>query len=295
MTEKIKETIKNKRASLSPSSIKSYTSTIKNLYINMFDDQDFELDKLKDTDKVIKYLQNIPPNRRKTILSALVVLTDDADYRKLMLDDIRDYNKDIHKQEKTETQKENWIDRSEINELWEDLNRDANVLYRKKHLRPADLQAIQGLIILSLLGGMFIPPRRSLDYCDFYIKDIDKEKKNYIDKNELVFNRYKTSKFYGQQRIPIPKQLKAILTKWISVNPTNTLLFDKNLNPLSSVKLNQRMNKMFGERHIAVNQMRHTYLSDKYKKHSEESKALSDDMTSMGSSSNMADTYIKLD
>lgn len=295
MTEKIKETIKNKRASLSPSSIKSYTSTIKNLYINMFDDQDFELDKLKDTDKVLKYLHNIPPNRRKTILSALVVLTDDADYRKLMLDDIRDYNKDIHKQEKTETQKENWIDRAEINELWEDLNRDANVLYRKKHLRPSDLQTIQSLIILSLLGGMFIPPRRSLDYCDFYIKDIDKEKKNYIDKNELVFNRYKTSKFYGQQRIPIPKQLKAILTKWISVNPTNTLLFDKNLNPLSSVKLNQRMNKMFGERHIAVNQMRHTYLSDKYKKHSEESKALDKDMTSMGSSSNMADTYIKLD
>lgn len=295
MTEKIKEAIKTKRASLSASSIKSYTSTIKNLYINMFDDQDFELDKLKDTDKVLKYLHNIPPNRRKTILSALVVLTDDADYRKLMLDDIRDYNKDIHKQEKTETQKENWIDRAEINELWEDLNRDANVLYRKKHLRPSDLQTIQSLIILSLLGGMFIPPRRSLDYCDFYIKDIDKEKKNYIDKNELVFNRYKTSKFYGQQRIPIPKQLKAILTKWISVNPTNTLLFDKNLNPLSSVKLNQRMNKMFGERHIAVNQMRHTYLSDKYKKHSEESKALDKDMTSMGSSSNMADTYIKLD
>jgi integrase len=212
-----------------------------------------------------------------------------------MLDDIRDYNKDIHKQEKTETQKENWINSAEINELWEDLNREANFLYRKKHLKPSDLQAIQSLIILSLLGGMFIPPRRSLDYCDFYIKDIDKEKKNYIDKNELVFNRYKTSKFYGQQRIPIPKQLKAILTKWISVNPTNTLLFDNNLNPLSSVKLNQRMNKMFGERHIAVNQMRHTYLSDKYKKHSEESKALSDDMTSMGSSSNMADTYIKLD
>ena len=293
MTEKIKETIKNKRASLSPSSIKSYTSTIKNLYINMFDDQDFELDKLKDTDKVIKYLQNIPPNRRKTILSALVVLTDDADYRKLMLDDIRDYNKDIHKQEKTETQKENWIDRSEINELWEDLNRDANVLYRKKHLRPADLQAIQGLIILSLLGGMFIPPRRSLDYCDFYIKDIDKEKKNYIDKNELVFNRYKTSKFYGQQRIPIPKQLKAILTKWISVNPTNTLLFDKNLNPLSSVKLNQRMNKLFGERHIAVNQMRHTYLTERYTKHMDESKEIEKTTEDMGTSPAMLLTYVK--
>ena len=44
-----------------------------------------------------------------------------------------------------------------------------------------------------------------------------------------------------------------------------------------------------------VNIMRHSYLTDKYKKTSEESKALAKDMTAMGSSKNMADTYIKLD
>jgi integrase len=263
------------------------------LYTNIFDDEDYDLKKLEDTEKILNHLHNVPPNRRKTILSALVVLTDNTDYRKLMLDDIREYNKDIHKQEKTESQQESWIGGEEINELWEELYKEASFLYRKKHLKISDLQAIQSLIILSLLGGMFIPPRRSLDYCDFYIKDINKDKNNYIDKNELVFNRYKTSKFYGQQRIAIPKQLKAILTKWISVNPTNTLLFDKNLNPLTSVKLNQRLNRMFGERNIGVNQMRHTYLTDKYKKHMEESKEIEKTTEEMGTSPNMLLTYVK--
>lgn len=293
MTDKIKEYIKDKRSTLSPTSIKSYASTLKSLYEKVFDDKDYDLSKFKDTDKVIKFLDDMPPNRRKTILSALVVITDDKEYRNLMLGDIRDYNKEIHKQEKTETQKDNWVSGNDIQEVWNDLKTETDLIYKKKNLKPADLQEIQSFIILSLLGGMFIPPRRSLDYCDFVIKG-DRDKKNYIDKNELVFNTYKTSKFYGEQRITIPKPLKAILAKWISVNPTNYLLFDRNLNPLNAVKLTQRFNKIFGGKKVSVNNMRHTFLTEKYKKHSEEKKAIDDDMTDMGSSGNMADTYIKL-
>jgi integrase len=293
MTDKIKTAIKEKRDTLSPTSIKSYASTLKSLYEKVFNDKDYDLSKFKDTDKVIKFLDDMPPNRRKTILSALVVITDDKDYRNLMLGDIRDYNKEIHKQEKTETQKENWVNGDEIKQLWEDLKTETDLIYKKKNLKPADLQEIQSFIILSLLGGIFIPPRRSLDYCDFVIKG-DRDKKNYLDKNELVFNHYKTSKYYGEQRLTIPKQLKTILTKWISVNPTNYLLFDRNLAPLNSVKLNQRFNKMFGGKKVAINAMRHTFLTEKYKKHSEEQKAIDSDMTDMGSSGNMSDTYIKL-
>ena len=46
-----------------------------------------------------------------------------------------------------------------------------------------DFQEIQSFILLSLLGGIFIPPRRAKDMVDFKIKDIDKTKDNYIDKN----------------------------------------------------------------------------------------------------------------
>ena len=93
--------------------------------------------------------------------------------------------------------------------------------------------------------------------------------------------------------VDIPTQLKNILLKWIKINPTDYLLFDVNMNPLSSVKLNQRLNKIFDKK-VGVNQLRHTFLTDKYKKTSEESKELANDMETMGSSKAMADTYIKL-
>jgi hypothetical protein len=67
------------------------------------------------------------------------------------------------------------------------------------------------------------------------------------------------------------------------------------MNKLSSVKLNQRLNKIFDEKHISINALRHTYLTDKYAVHSQVDKELNDDMTAMGSSKNMASTYIKLD
>jgi hypothetical protein len=69
------------------------------------------------------------------------------------------------------------------------------------------------------MSGVFIPPRRSLDYCEFKIKNIDREKDNYLDKNKLIFNRYKTAKTYGQQSVDIPVQLRNILTKWSKLNP----------------------------------------------------------------------------
>jgi hypothetical protein len=174
------------------------------------------------------------------------------------------------------------------------LKKQADHLYKQKDLKPNDLQTIQQFIIMSLLSGIFIAPRRSKDYCDFFIKDINKEKQNYLEKNKMIFNSYKTAKTYGKQEIDVPKPLQSILKKWIAINPTKTLLFDSYMNPLSSVKLNQRLNKMFDGNHTSVNALRHTYLTDKYENHSEEQKKLSTDMTNMGSSLSMADTYIKL-
>ena len=146
---------------------------------------------------------------------------------------------------------------------------------------------------MCLLGGVYIPPRRSKDYVDFKIKNIDKTKDNYLEKNKLVFNSYKTAKTYGQQVVDIPVQLKNILTKWIKINPTDYLLFDSNMNKLSSVKLNQRLNKIFGEKKVGVNQLRHTYLTDKYLHTIAQKDEIKETMGEMGSSSNMLDTYVK--
>jgi len=58
--------------------------------------------------------------------------------------------------------------------------------------------------------------------------------------------------------------------------------------------LNQRLNRIFGGKKVGVNNFRHTYLTDKYAETSKKNKELSEDMSDMGSSQNMAINYIKL-
>ena len=293
--EQIKKYISEKRPSLSQSSLTTYASILKNLYKRVFGDGTADLDKFDShVDETLHFLKDTPPNRRKTILSALVIITDKKPYRDLMLEDVRDYNKEIERQEKTPQQQASWIDGNEIKQVYDELKKNAALLYKKKQHTAHDLQQIQSYIIIALLGGVFIPPRRAKDFVDFVIRDVDTSKDNYILKRRLVFNSYKTAKTYGQQSVDIPVQLANILKKWISINPTKYLLFDSKMDKLSSVKLNQRLNKIFGGRQISINALRHSFLTDKYAQHSKEQKQLATDMSAMGSSPAMADTYIKL-
>lgn len=296
MTNFINEFLKEKRPNISQSSLKTYESIIRNLYKQVFDKDIESKDDLNDfktkSKEVIDHLKSLEARKRKTRLAPLVVITDNKDYRELMLEDIKEYNKEEAKQTKSDAQKENWVEEKDLTDLYTDLEKQTKMLYTKKTLSNSDLQLIQAYIILSLYNGKYIPPRRSKDYVNFKIKNIDKDKDNYIDKDEMVFNSYKTAKTYGQQRIKIPKNLKTILNKWIKVNPTDYLLFDTSGNQLNNVKLTQRLNKLLGKK-ASVNQMRKTYLSSKYGDMIEMKKSLNNTMKEMGSSLNQENIYIK--
>ena len=287
----LKEYIHKKRPSLSASSIVTYASVLRSLYFKVFHSKDIDTKKFDESATILQHLKDIPPNRRKTILSALVIITDDSKYRDQMLTDVKQYNKDISTQEKTTEQQANWIKTDEVKKVFDTLGKQAMLLYKKSHPSVTDLQDIQNYIIVALLGGIFIPPRRSLDYCNFFIKNIDPAL-NYLEKKTMVFNSYKTAKTYGKQVIECPPALLKILKKWISVNPTSHLLFDTNGGALSPVKLNQRLNKIFGGK-ISVNALRHCFLTDKYAETIKTNEALSNDMAEMGSSMSQSKLYIK--
>lgn len=289
--------IKDKRPNLSESSVTTYASILRSLYKKVFGDTSggsMDFSKYEEVDKILDHLKDLPPNRRKTILSALVIVTNEKRYRDLMLEDVRDYNKEIAKQEKSDTQEENWVTQDEVKAMFNEMKRNAGLIYKKSNITPSDLQVLQNFVILALFT--LIPPRRSKDYTDFRIRgNIDKDKDNYIERGKMVFNSYKTAKTYGRQEVAIPRELSTILTKWIKTNPTNYLLFDTNMNPLTSVKLNQRFNRIFDGKKIAVNALRHSYLTDKYADNMKVKNAMAKDMEKMGTSLGMAETYIKLD
>lgn len=288
----LRELIKSKRPSISENSIKTYLSILKNLYFKIFNNNNLSIENFNDDKKILEYLSDKPANKIKTILSALFVITENKNYRNKMMESIKNYNDEINKQQLTDKQKENWLDQELFKNKFDQLKSSAEYLYKKKSLNMNDLQEIQNFIILSLY--YLINPRRSKDYTDLKIRgEIDKEKDNYLDNNYLVFTTYKTSKFYGTQRIEMTPELKKIITKWIKINPSDYLLFDSNKNKLSSVKLNQRLNKIFDNKKISVNAIRHTALTNKFEDTIEQNKEIKKMTSEMGSSPAMLNTYVK--
>ena len=292
MTDQIKEQIIKNKPNISKSSVTTYLSILKNLYINVFKDDKFDMNKFNNSDTILHALKDLEPNKRKTILASLVVITDNKKYRDQMMKDIEEYKSNESKQLKSDKQTDSWVDTSEIDEIFKVMEQVVKHLYKKKDLSMIDLQEIQNYIILCVLSGRYIPPRRSKDYVDFKIRDIDQEKDNYISKKSMVFNSYKTAKTYQRQELPIPPELMKILNKWIKINPTDFLFFDSNGKKLTNVKLTQRLNKIFGKK-ASVNQLRHTYLSNKYQDTIKLNQEMDEDMKAMGSSRSQEKTYIK--
>jgi len=304
--KELKEYIAEKRPNLTPSSINTYASILRSLHKGAFGTTDVNPKNFKSTKKIMAYLKDVPPNKRKTTLSGLVILTDNKEFRDLMMSDIKDYKDTIKKNEKSDAQRAAWVTEEDIATKYKELEKDANMLFKKGNISNPELQRIQNYIILSVLGGMHIPVRRSKDYVDFKIRNIDPEKDNYMEKNKFVFNSYKTAKSYGQQKVTIPKKLQNIIKKWIAVVPEDVdhLLFDsrkqglggpENKNGNGSVKLNQRIEKIFDGKKVGVNGLRHSSLTEKYAPIVEAQKKIDKTMKEMGSSSAQLDTYVKTD
>lgn len=268
--EQIRETVKKNRPSLSDSSVKTYTSIISNLYKYMKKTQDVDGAVeffSKHPKDVMEYLKDRDGSKRKTQLASLVVLTEKTPavemYRKQMLDDAHKYNDREKDQEKSESQKENWITQEELKELYAELDKDNRPLLSKASLRPAEFQRLQNFVILSLY--VLQPPRRLQDYTEMRIKgDIDKTKDNFIEKSKFIFNKYKTFKAHGKEDVAINPKLKFILDKWKKLNPHDWLLVGMTDKKFSSSQLQQRLNSILGKK-ASVNILRHSFLSDKYK------------------------------
>ena len=83
--------------------------------------------------------------------------------------------------------------------------------------------------------------------------------------------------------------------KWSTINDEGDhLLIDTNNKPLSNVKLNQRLNKIFGKK-VSCNNFRHTYLTEKYGDLINKKNELKEDFKMMGSSIAQELVYIKED
>ena len=106
--EIIKKEVETRRPKLNANSVKTYVSILFNIHKSLNGEDNinwFNKDK-----EILEHLKEKTPKTRKTILSALFILTGNDEFRKVMLDDCKIVNDDYKKQQKDPKEKEGWID-----------------------------------------------------------------------------------------------------------------------------------------------------------------------------------------
>ena len=288
----IAEQLKKNRPELSASTLRTYTSILRSIARRVFGD-DWKISDFDNWRDVMDDLSEKPVSSRKTALSALFVLTGLQKYNELMRAGIEEYKNGVETQEMNDKQKAVFKTQNQIRETYEEYKKRAELLYKKNGRTVKDVQDIQDYIILALVSGIYIPPRRA-EWVKFKIGNtIDKENDNYIkDGKEFVFNVFKGSEKKGTQVVPVPPPLRKVLKKWLMINPTEWLLHDVRGSPLNATKLNQRLGNIFGKG-FSINGLRHSYLSEKYQDTIKMNDQLERDMAAMGSSTLQKEVYIK--
>lgn len=288
--EIIQKEVEAKRPNLSPTSVKTYVSILFNLHKKLEPDE--ESLKIFDNDKkVLDFLNSKPAVTRKTILSALFILTGNGEYQKQMLSDCKDANNLYKQQKKTDKQEENWMSNEELKDIYDNYYNSVNTMLQKKII--TDTKLVINYILLGCVSGVSgLPPRRSLDYTDLKINNYDPDTDNYYSKGIFHFNKYKTAKTYGLQTLNVKElapEFYKILREWIKINDNDYLLYSSNGNKLTSPQMTRMLHNIFGKK-VSIDMIRHIYLTDKYGKINSEMKKTA---LEMGHSPEEQSLYIK--
>ena len=289
----IADKIASNREKLSASSLKTYVSILFNLHKHL-NSSSSTLDFFEEEEQaILDYLKDAPPKSRKSVLSALFVLTNNPSYREKMLDDCKLVNSQYKEQKKDTRERDNWISVDDIKVKYNDLLDKVKAMFSKNMC--VDSATVINYLLIALLGGVSsLAPRRSLDYALMKIRNYDMKKDNYYKAGKMYFNQYKTANKYGKQEVKLPEELNNIIKKWMKVAKGDFLLFSSNGNPLTSSQISRMLNKIFDGKKISVDMLRHIYLSDLYKGMPS---LLSMEKTAseMGHSVQTALTYVKRD
>jgi hypothetical protein len=275
----ILETIKKNRPNLSNSSIKTYISSINAISNNIKKELTTPKSLVENYKLILESMADFKPNPRKTKIAAIISVIDDKHnehskeitealdaYRKQMFDDADVIAEKDKKQKMSINQELNFITWDEVMEIYEEVKAIALPYLKLKRITDKQFFAIQNYILLSLY--VLIPPRRSLDYVDFKLRNIDTERDNYMvrsgktanSKAEFVFNSYKNASRLGRQTITIPKDLANLIEKWGKINSGEWLLTTIDFKPITQTRVTSMLNKIFKKK-ISTSMLRHIYLT----------------------------------
>ena len=256
LKEIIIDKLKKNRPNITESSIKTYVSNL--VSINKKLNGKHEMSFYDDYEPILKFIEKEDTSlqTKKTLLSALYIMTNIKEYREKMIAYCNEVNNKYKEQKLTDKQKQHRISFDDVKEKVEEA---------LDHLKNNPTLENYNLYLASVFSsGIYTPPRRS-EFCNIKIKNYDINTDNYLLKKKIVFNQYKTAKKYGSQTYDIPNEVLPFLKRYLKVN-TSDYLFTKsdNTTVMNNSDYNRLLNKIFGKT-ISVDSLRSIYLSEKYK------------------------------
>lgn len=305
---------------LSESSATNYVRTLWNLNGKVpFKSLTF----LKAKEDIEKKLEPYAETTKKTILASIVsvlsLYKDKSAYKtiyKFYQDKMNAKAKLVggaDTSKKTEKQEENWITWDEVIKKKKDIMTEVDKFRDNKTIDAKQYGHLLELLILSLYTD--VPPRRNQDYLDMMVTKTNTNKfliplssrtnANWLwilkgNPTEMIFNKYKTFKKYGSQKVAIPfgdseRPLAWVINLYLKFRPMADkkakefpLLIAHNGSAINSGNAITRILNNIFEKKIGSSMLRHIYLSSKMN-----IQEMKDDATAMGHSLNEQQKYLK--
>jgi hypothetical protein len=259
--EAIKSRIRQFRPNLTESSLKTYGCLLKCIHEDTFPNEPIRLENFYKTREILEVLQN--RKNKKTICASLFVLTQVPEYKNMMIEEIKKIEVFEIKQEKTDKQIETMISFDDVKTKLAELKIQADDIFKTNLFTNRNLQILVDYILLVLTSGIYLEPRRSLDWSCMRFRNYNNQE-NFYDGEYFIFNKYKTKKLYNQQKIEVPLNLREILDNYLEINPTEYVLFNQNQKILNPSNITMRLNSIFGN-NISTSILRHIYITEKFK------------------------------
>lgn len=235
---------------------------------------------LKDYKKIkaqLDLLEN--SNTRKSYITAIVSVLNnvgkDKSYlsRNIMYKSLLETEKlkklKENPNEKSETQKENWIEWTEVVKKQKELEEATkDIMKDDSPPKPSEMKIMNDYLLLSLYT--LTPPRRNLDYLLLKVDNDGKkedEEVNYYDPKQktFVFNVFKTKWKNGKETIPCPLPLCKVLDRFISYNDIgdNEFILFKGDEKRNGGMITKSLNRIFKKK-VGASMLRHFYDTHKY-------------------------------
>jgi len=257
---------------------------------------------LKEPKQILNMIKDYKPTTQRSYIIAICTVLKNSKQQNLYdmyFEILSNFNNQLKvRTDKSDSQKENWLSNDNIDKISDDLKSKVVKKVRNKE----DYMNLLNYMVLSLYT--MHAPRRNIDYSLMKISNnMSDDKFNYldIDKQQFIFNNYKTNGTYNSVVIKIEDELMKVISLYLSNHPEKSKLKNKTYNIhflktfynediIKSQDMTRILNTVFGKS-IGSSMLRNMYLSNKYSNIIEN---LKKDTTDMGTSVDVAlNNYIK--